>query len=634
MESNYLLTAISFLHRWKVPENSHFHFDFLLSYVTLKAVASEGSEYYTWNDFGHFNYIKLNPKADVNALEGKIMEWVAPFVGWNKEDLNRLNNAQESLKLQPLTDIHLKSNIRWELEANGNIGYVYVMGIAAIFILIMACVNFMNLSIGKSLDRIKEIGVRKANGATRPQLIRQFMVESVLISVIALLIAGLTLEVSTPLINSLLGKKVALNYFQQPDLLIYFILIFLFTGLVPGLYPAMYLSSISLTSILRGNFKSGPAGQFIGKLLVIIQFTLAMVLISGSFIIFSQLQFFQHKSLGFQKEHLLIVPIKSGEVRDKFSTLKTELLAINGVSQASACSNVPGKQFNQNTIFLAEDPQISVAASEWMVDEDVIGTLELKLVSGREFSLDFATDAVAAFIINDKAAKSLGLDDPLETLIVWEKDEISIKGKVIGVVNDFHFQSLHQPVRPILMSMRNDYNHAIIKINHENIDHVITQISNVWRDFDNQFEFEYTFLDETVDQQYRAESNLGKAVNSFAVLAVVLACLGLFGIAKLSFAKKTKQIGIRKVMGAKTSGLIALLIKDYSRLVISAILIGVPICWIVMKNWLQNFEYRITVNLWVFVVTGLFLLLVTWLALGYLTYKTVKVNPVEALKEE
>ena len=319
---------------------------------------------------------------------------------------------------------------------------------------------------------------------------------------------------------------------------------------------------------------------------------------------------------------------------DRFPMIKAGLLGISGVHQVTACSNIPGRQFNQNAVFLVDDPQNSIDASEWMVDESVLRTMELELVSGREFSRDFATDSVAAFIINQKAVESFGLDEPLGTSLVWEKDESKIEGKVVGIVKDFHFQSLHQPIRPILMTMRNNYNHVIVRVDHEDIDHTISQIQEVWRDFDNQFEFEFTFLDETIDQQYRAESNLGRAVNSFAVLAVVLACLGLFGIAKLSFAKKIKQIGIRKVMGAQTSGLIALLIKDYSKLVIVAVLIGIPFCWFVMKNWLQNFEYRITLNPAVFIVTGLLLLAVTWLALGYLTYKTVKVNPVETLKDE
>ena len=331
--------------------------------------------------------------ADARVLESKLMDWAARFLGLNEVDLRRLKNSQESFKLQPLTDIHLKSNIRWELEANGNIGYIYVMSMAAMFILIMACVNFMNLSIGKSL---------------------------------------------------------------------------------------------------------------------------ALMLISGSIIIFSQLRFFQQKDLGFEKEHLLVIPIKSERVRARFSALKTELLAIKGVN----------------------------------------------------------------------------------------------------------------------VVMRKDYNHAILKIDSKHTDRVISEIQRVWEGFDQQFDFEYTFLDETLDEQYRAESNLGQAVNSFAVLAVILACLGLFGIAKLSFAKKIKPIGIRKVMGAETSGLIMLLLKDYSRLVIAAVLIEIPICWVVMQNWLKNFEYRISINPLVFVVTGLCLLFVTWLALGYLTYKTVKVNPAETLKDE
>lgn len=618
----------------KVPENAHFRFDFLVSYVTLKAVSDKNSEYYTWKDFGHFNYIRLNPRAAPKLLESKLMEWAAPFIGLNDEDLRKLKNSQESFKLQPLTSIHLKSNIRWELEANGNIGYVYLMGIAAVFILMMACVNFMNLSIAKSLDRIKEIGIRKANGASKLQLIRQFMAESVLLAGIALLLAGLIMQVSIPLINGWLGKQLVLNFIEEPDLLCYFFLIFLFTGLIPGLYPALYLSSVSLPSILRGSFKASPKGRLISQSLVVVQFAIALVLISGSVIIFNQLRYFQHKALGFQKEHVLEVPIKSEAVRARFSALKTELLAIDGVHQASACSNVPGKQFNQNTTYPVNDPQNRIDISEWMVDEDVIETLNLQMISGRSFSLDYATDSLTAFIINQKAVNSLDLNDPVGKLLTWEKDDIKIKGRIVGVLKDFHFQSLHQPVRPVLVAMRRDYNHALLKIGHDNTGKVIEEIRQVWEAFDRQHEFEYAFLDETINEQYRAESSLGQAVNGFAVLAVMLACLGLFGVAKLSFAKKIRQIGIRKVMGAASTGLIVLLVKDYSRLVVIAISAGIPVSWLVMKSWLQNFEYRIAINPMVFLATGLSLLLITWLALAYLTYKTVKVNPVETLKDD
>ncbi|MDN5213850.1 ABC transporter permease [Fulvivirgaceae bacterium BMA12] len=618
----------------KVPENSHFHFDFLVSYVTLKSIEDENSQFHTWHDFGHFNYIKLHPKTSPLALENKLMAWAAQFVGWDRDDLERLSKAQEGFKLQPLTDIHLKSNIRWELEANGHMGYVYIMSIAAIFILVMACVNFMNLSLGKSLDRVKEIGIRKASGASKTELIRQFLVESMLISVISLVIAGLMLEVGSSWLSGLFGKQLSLNYLEQPDLVIYFLAIFIFTGLVPGLYPAIYLSSLSLSGILRGKFGSGPRGQTIIKFLVVFQFTLALMLISGSIIIFSQLQFFQDKPLGFQKEHLLVIPVKSDEIRNKFLTLKGELKNIDGVKNVAGCSNVPGKQYNQHAAFLNEDPQNRIDISDWLVDVDIIDALKLQIIAGRGFSLDFATDSMASFVINQKAVESFGLENPVGTPITWELDEKYIEGKIIGIVQDFHFQSLHEPVRPILMTIRQDFNHAIVNIGHKNVTEIISKIEDVWTSFDHQHEFEYTFFDETIDQQYRAENNLGKAVNGFAVLAVMLACLGLLGIAKLSFAKKIKQIGIRKVMGAQPLGLIVLLIRDYSKLVIIAIFTGIPLCWLVMKNWLQNFEYRVAINPITFLVTGAFLLLVTWLTLGYLTYKTAKVNPADTLKDE
>jgi putative ABC transport system permease protein len=616
-----------------VPVNSHFHFDGLISYVSLKR---PGDLYYTWDDFGHYNYIKLRPGADAKALEAKLMDWAAQHIDIPEERLEYLRTNNLRFILQPLTDIHLKSQIRWELEPNGNISYIYIMASAAIIILLIAGVNFMNLTTSKSTERAKEIGVRKSLGSTRNQLAIQFISESLLLAGVSAIISGLLVELILPWFNSISGKALEINYFKDYNMLLWMVGIAILVGILSGLYPALIISSSKPHLILKGGAIRSGKGKWIRQTLVIFQFGAAMLLITGTAVIYQQLNFIQNTNLGFDKEELVFIPIRRDEMRRELRTLKTELLRIEGVTSVSAVSNVPGKSFNQNPVYLTENPQNRINASEFSTDFDIFPALNIKLSEGRLFDEKFSTDSTSSFIINRAAATSLS---PNESVVgkelTWDADGNFFKGSVVGIVENFRFQSLHQPVRPVIFQIRpSSYNHLLIKMKTVNPEKQLKEIEAAWSQFENSFAFSFSFLDETINNQYRSEQRMGKVFNGFSVLAVIISSMGLFALASLLFTQRQKEIGIRKVLGAHSSNLIIMLLKNFTVLVFAGIIIGIPISYFLMNNWLANFNVKIELSPSLFILAALLILLISWATIGYLTYKTAKTNPVETLRME
>ncbi|MTI21381.1 FtsX-like permease family protein [Fulvivirga sp. RKSG066] len=619
-----------------VPKNSHFHFDALVSYVTQKVIEDGASPYYTWADFGHFNYIKLAPGSDPDLLENQLMKWASGYVEVSEEDMRRAIDAGMHFKLQRLTDIHLKSNIRWELESNGNVDYIYIMTAAALLILIIACVNFMNLTTARSTERSKEIGIRKSMGAYKNQLSFQFLSESVLTALIAMVLAGLLAEVCLPLFNYITDKDLSIDYLQKPELTAILLGSTILTGLISGLYPSLFLSSINPVSSLKGIDKVKPKGATFRKSLIIFQFVISMVLLTGSLVIYNQLQFIKNKDLGFDKDRVVIVPLKNYDLIGDFTSLKTELLKINGIESVSASSNVPGKQFNQNSIARADDPQASIGSSEVMVDYNFFETLGIEILAGRAFSKDFPTDSVA-FIINETAARNLQLAEPVGEEIVWSWDNNGrppLKGTIVGVARDFNYSSLHQPVRPLLFSLRPAYNDVIIKVKGADFTETLAEIKSVWSQFEDRFVFEYSLLADDMGQQYSGDQKTADVFSSFAAIAIFIACFGLFGIASLSYSQRLKEVGIRKALGASELKILGLLLKDFTRLIIVSILIAAPVAWLVMHSWLENFTYRVNLSIGYFLIAGLVLIGVALLTILYLSIKTANINPVETLKEQ
>lgn len=613
-----------------VPQQSHFHFDFLVSYVREKSF-DPNDEYYQWSDFGHFNYVRLKPGANAELLQAKLMEWSRKYVKFNDDEFKWHLENNYGFKMQPLKDIHLHSKLRWELEPNGNIEYVYIMSAAALLTLLIACINFMNLMTAKSTERAKEIGIRKTLGALRTQLSVQFISEAIVVAMISIAVAILLIELTLPIYNSFTGQNFVFDY--TVDLPILYALGFVI-GAASGIYPALFLSRFNTQSILKGNFSTGQRGSGLRKTLVVFQFAISMTLISGAAIIFNQLSFIKNKDLGFRKEEVLVVPLKNASAARRIETLRAELTRLEGVTSVSASSNLPGGQYNQNAIFSSEAPEARLDISESFVDAEFFNTMGIDLTSGRKFKKEDYEGVPNVFILNETAVQQLGLNDPVGKEITWEIDGRTLRGQVIGVAKDFHFQSFHQAIGPLLMVPYPAYNHLVIKLNTENFNDKLAKIRNTFLAFDNTFEFDFVFLDERLDRQYKSEESTAAIFTAFAIIAIVIAGMGLFGMALLSFHQRTKEVGIRKVLGATVTSLLVLLVKDFTRLILIAIVLATPVAWWMMDRWLDNFVYQVGIQPLVFIVTGTALLAVSWIILGYLTLKTSRVNPTEVLRTE
>ncbi len=617
-----------------IPRQSHFHASALVSYVHMKTFEDPESAYYTWADFGHFNYIKLRPDADPKKLESQLLSWAGKYINVSDEDMRKIIQNKEGFRLQNIRDIHLKSHLRWELEPNGNIEYVYIMTAAAFLILIIAAINFMNLTTAKSAERAKEIGVRRTLGAVKKQLSVQFIGESLLVALFSTLLAGLALEISLPYFNFLSGKELQIDLLHNPILVVTILGIGIVTGILSGLYPSVILSSINPVQVLKGKFVTSKKGNMFSQLLVVFQFTVAIILISGTVVILDQMNFIQNKNLGFTKDATLLIPIRDREMRQNFETLQNEIKNVPGVVQVGASSNVPGTQFNQNPIHSINDPQHNVDASQMYVDYDLIKTLGLEVVEGRGFDRSFPGDTANAYIVNEAAVRELQLKDPIGKEIVLEEDENQSRGTIVGVVKDFNYQSLHQPVRPVIMQKLPYYNTVLIRLNSEDVPRTIANVKSVWEKFDNNSGFEYSFLEDNINSQYASENKMGAVFALFAGIAIIISCMGLFGLASLNFAQRKKEVGIRKVLGAPTGLLLVRLVKSYSKLIVTSTLLAVPVAWWVMSDWLNNFVFKIEINIWVFLLTGMGTLLIAWITIGYLTFHTASLNPVDTLKEE
>lgn len=627
--ANYLIevTAVA----KDVPVNSHFHFDFLVSYLNEKS-SDPTNPYYSWKDFGHYNYIKLAPGADASALESKLMDWVTKYVDWSPQDREALRVHRYGFRLQPVTDIHLHSHIRWELEANGNADYIYLLAAAAVFTLVIGCVNFMNLSTAKSTERAKEIGVRKSMGAFRYQLAIQFLSESVITALFALVISLLFIELFLPAFNHFTGGTLNVSYFPYG---LYALAGALLIGLIAGAYPALYLSGVRPQAVLKGAFTQSRGGASFRRVLTVVQFSISMGLVSSAVIVVKQLSFLQDKNLGFNAEEVVVIPVKNEEGFSRFNAMRNELLRVDGIVSVSAASNIPGHQFNQHAIALQSNPEHRIDASETFVDYDFFQALDIELKTGRFFSRSNPADA-KSYVINETAARQLRSDaNVIGRELVWYLDGREVRGTIIGVVGDFHFQSLHDPIRPLLFSLtERQFNHIVLKMQTKEFASKVAAIENVYKNFEPTFGFEFSFLKDNLNQQYRGEGRTAGILGVYSVIALVIACFGLFGMSMMLFFQKAKEVSIRKVLGAPTTSLLKLMLGDFTRLVLIAIAIGAPLSWYLMHEWLKNFSYQIEIGPAVFVGAGITLLVVSWSTLGYFTLKATRINPAEALKND
>jgi putative ABC transport system permease protein len=615
-----------------IPKNSHFTFDMLCSFETLYDLDSEAME--EWFNFNTYTYLFLSEGFDYRRLENKFAALIEKYMG----DMLKALGGEITFFLQPLTSIHLHSNLENEIRPNSSISYIYIFTAIALFILGIACINFMNLATARSATRAKEVGMRKVVGAERKELIRQFLGESLIYSIFSFLIALLFVHLALPFVQSLSGREMSLNLTEMPWLVPSFIVLVLFVGLAAGSYPALFLSSFRPAQVLKGNLKAGSAHSRLRSFLVVAQFIISICLIIGTGIILNQLKFMKNKSLGFEKKNILVVEIRDRSMQQSLDSIKAEIQKIPGVLSVSSSSLVPGQEPSVQP-FVPEgytEKQAQLMES-FSVGHDFFLTLGMEIVKGRNFSPEFGTDSSTAVIINETAAKRYNLEDPIGKTIRAPGDEV---GKwetytVVGVVKDFHRTSLHSVIAPQFISNdTSNFDTLAIRIHPENADTTLRLLREKWKDVDPIRPFEFLYLDAMIDRLYGAEERLSDIFSSFSMFAIFIACLGLFGMASFAAEQRTKEIGIRKVLGASVPGVVVLLSKDFLKLIVVANVIAWPLAYFGMNKWMQNFAYKARIGVWVFVLTGILALGIALATVSYQSIKAAFLNPVDAIKYE
>ncbi len=624
----------------KVPNNSHFKFNIFGSLTSL-----EQSRRDFWMSLNFQTYILLKQGADYKQLEAKFPDMVEKYIGPELEQFLGKSLTQLSEEgnkagffLQPLLDIHLHSDLQSELGVNSDIKYVYLFTSIAFFILLIACINFMNLSTARSANRAKEVGLRKVVGSQRSQLVWQFLTESMILSLTALALAIGLIYLSLPYFNALSGKKILLSFADNLPLLLTMLGITLFIGLLAGSYPALFISAIRPVEVLKGKLKMGVKSGLLRSSLVVFQFAASIIMIIGTIVVYNQLQFVQNKKLGYDKEQVLVVQ-DAFILGDKIQTFKEELLQNNEIVNASVSGFLPTpSNRNVNVVFPEGQPSDdnSTPVGTWGVDMDYIKTMGMEIVKGRDFNKEFIADSNTA-IVNETLAKQFGWIDPIgKNISKYEGiDPVEIGTyRVIGVVKDFHFESLRNAIGPLVFFIENSTGAVSFRFKTDNVASVINLIRNKWDEFAPGQPFDYTFIDDEFAEMYNEEQKLGEIFRTFAILAIFVGSLGLFGLSAFTAEQRTKEIGVRKVLGASVSGIVVLLSKEFAKLILISFVIAVPIAYYYMNSWLQDFAYRTDIGLITLAFAGITAFVIALLTVSYHAIKIAITNPVKSLRYE
>jgi ABC-type antimicrobial peptide transport system permease subunit len=601
--------------------NSHIRFDFI---IPIEILAEFGVPINDWA-FLCYNYLELKKGTDSKIVNDKIRG----FIKENKK------GSDSEIYLQNIKKIHLSSSRKYtyDIAGNGDITYVRIMSLIVVFILLIACINFMNLYIAQSAKRAKEIGVRKATGANKGKIIVQFLGESLLLVFVAHVIAMIFVELLLPSFNNFTGKQLIVNY-QSAGLYIGLISIVLFCGLLAGIYPALYLSSLKSLYIMKGVITRNPGNTQFRRVLVIFQFSLSVVLVICTLIVGKQLDFIQNKNLGYNKDNIGYFQFPTAPWDPKLKTLKNEL------SNNQDILNVTKVFYNYANPLNIEGPSggfnwagkkagDDVLFYKISADEDYAKTFQLELKEGRYFSTEFSTDN-NAIVINEQAAKILGFKDPVGEILTSPQ---GAKLSIIGIVKDFHFKSLHAKIEPLIMQL-GESNNFFIRMKPENITSTVESVKKIYNSFKPEIPLDFHFLDDDFDKLYRTEQRISKIFGYFSLLAIIISCLGLIGLSSFMTELRTKEIGIRKINGARTIEIFSLLSGEYIKWVMISIIIACPIALYAMHKWLQNFAYRINISWWVFVLAGAVVLIIALLTISWQSYRAASKNPVEALRYE
>ncbi len=625
-DQEYLVTGIM----REMPRNSHFHADMFASMKTLEQIPSVQKRYFqSWARHEFYTYLLFKEGHSGAELEEQLPGFIEKYAA---QQIQAILGGPLSSCLQPLKSIHLRSNLQHEISPTGDIKYVAIFSVIAVFILLIACVNFMNLATARSAGRAKEVGLRKVVGANRHQIIKQFLGEALLFTFIALLISLILLVLALPSFNTLTGKSLELKNLGSLAMLGAVVFFMFFVGIISGSYPAFFISRYQPAAVLRRTEKTASGRSLLRKGLVVLQFGISITLIVSTAVVLDQLDFLRNRKLGFDKEHVVVVPIQDNSLRKNYEAVKADLMQNPDIVSATITIGVPGGVVAGDAIQLVtEEGKKTLTVRMIYTDHDYIKTMGMEIVQGRDFSREMSTDANQAFIINQAAVRTLQLKDPLSTRFEWDKKQ----GRVIGVVKDFQFQSLKEEINPLVIHIwtSNTYVFAL-RIHSDDIPSTLGYIENKWKELDPAHPFEYSFLDETFDQLYRSEEKLGQVFTVFSALAIFIASLGLFGLALFMVGQRTKEVGIRKILGASIGRIFVLLSKEFALLVLVSNMLAWPLAYFFMRQWLQNFAYRVDIQPRIFFLSAAAALVIALLTISFQTLKAALADPVDSLRYE
>lgn len=619
------------------PSNTHLHPKIMVSFNTLRdsTIYGEKGLRTNWGNNSFYTYLRLPKGYDPAKLQAQFPAFIDRHLGEHYASAKA--SRWTELSLQKLTDIHLHSHMDSEIGQNGDIRRVYIFSAIALFILLIACINYMNLATARSVLRAREIGIRKVVGAERRELIFQFLSESTLITWLAMILAFLLSWQLMPLLNKVSGQSLSIASLLRWEVMLPIVAAPFAVGLIAGIYPALFMSSFRPVKVLKGFMKTGGANISFRQVLVTTQFAVSIMLIIATAVVYRQLKFMQEKSLGFDREHIVTMGYDGGLTK-RYDAFRGALLANTQIKNLARSSRIPtGRLLDAAGASLERGDTLAEVSADIKyleTDQDFIATYGVKTVAGRPFSRDYGLDT-AGFIVNEAAVKAMGLTSN-EVAVGKNFSYNGNKGKIIGVINDFHFESLHQQIIPLvlLIPKDGDYNRLSIKVSGNNITSALAYIEQTWKQFLPESPFTYTFLDDRFEDLYRAEQQQGTLFTIFAGIAIVIACLGLFGLSAFAINQRIKEIGIRKVIGASVPSIVTLLSKDFLKLVAIATVISFPIAWYAMNSWLQDFAYRSTIPWWIFLGAGIIAVLI---ALGTISFQAIKAataNPVKSLRSE
>ena len=625
-----------------IPHNSHFNFSMIFSMDNVQ---------YQWGNFlshNHQTYLLLKPGTDYKAFEknfpGFIVKYIVPQAAQfmqikSMDEFEKAGNKLE-YSLMPLTDIHLYSNRTVEMGVNGNIQYVYIFSVIALVVLVLACINFMNLSTARSASRAKEVGIRKVVGSEKRFLIRQFLTESILTTILSTMLAIGIASLCLSWFNNLSAKELHISDLLQPKYLSVLIALPLVVGLLAGIYPAFVLSSFSPIVVLKGKLSGGLKRSNLRNVLVIGQFTMSIFLIAATIIVFQQLNYIRTKKLGFNKDQMLIVN-GTFALDNNREAFKNEVSKFPWVKASTYAGFLPVSGYSRNDVSFSTSTAMTAENSlnmqVWDISYDYIPVMEMEIVKGRNFSKEFGTDSNAT-ILNETAAKLLGWDNPVgKKLYTFYQDQMGsrlIGREVVGVVKNFHFNTMKENIGPLCFRLADNSWTTAFKVNTSEIKQLVTKIENTWKTMAPGKPFSYQFMDEAYDNMYRVEQRTGKLGLTLAIIAIVIACLGLFGLATYTAEQRIKEIGVRKVLGATISDIVTMLSKNFMVLVLISSALAIPVAWWAMNKWLEDFAYRINIGWWIFFAAGVIALLIALITVSSQAIRAALANPVKSLRTE